>query len=96
MRSEILGVNMSQKKPERVKSKFRPFLPADFLAENINWIHINVVLSIKHFNPRSGMRYSNIHCVTGKGFCLKNSKKNIFGTMASTSITPDEAQPQYT
>ena len=27
------------------------------------------------------MRYSNIHCVTGKGFCLKKSKKTYFGTM---------------
>ena len=46
-------------------------------------------------NPRSGMRYSNIHCVTGKGFCLKKSQKTYFGTMASTSITADEAQTQY-
>ena len=47
-------------------------------------------------NPRSGIRYSNIHCVTGKGFCLKKSRKTYFGTMASTSITADEARPQYT
>ena len=48
------------------------------------------------FNPRSGIRYPNIHCVTGKGFCLKKNKKIYFGTMASTSITAGEAQPQYT
>ena len=28
-------------------------------------------------NPRSGMRYFNIHCVTGKGFCLKKAEKHI-------------------
>ena len=55
-----------------------------------------IVIVVLHFNPRSGMRYPNIHCVTGKGFCLKKNKKIYFGTMASNSITAGEAQPQYT